>query len=85
MTLNLWHATQVTGVITAEKNNAQGVAGISWRAKIMPLRVVNDKDSNTYYMAEAIRYVAGLESASRTVPARRADIIHISVGGDSAH
>lgn len=37
------HGTMVAGIIAARGNNNQGVAGVTWRAKIMPLRVLNDK------------------------------------------
>ncbi|MFA5131345.1 MAG: S8 family serine peptidase [Patescibacteria group bacterium] len=37
------HGTMVAGIIAARGNNYQGVAGVTWRAKIMPLRVLNDQ------------------------------------------
>ena len=37
------HGTMVAGIIAARGNNGQGVAGVTWRAKIMPLRVLNEK------------------------------------------
>lgn len=37
-----YHGTKVSGVAAAETDNAQGVAGISWYAKIMPLKVFED-------------------------------------------
>jgi len=37
------HGTMVAGIIAARGNNNQGVAGVTWRTKIMPLRVLNDK------------------------------------------
>jgi len=37
------HGTIVAGIIAARGNNYQGIAGVTWRAKIMPLRVLNDK------------------------------------------
>lgn len=36
------HGTMVSGIIAAQGNNGQGVAGVTWAAKIMPLRVLND-------------------------------------------
>jgi hypothetical protein len=37
------HGTMVSGIIAAQGNNKQGVAGVTWNAKIMPLKVVSDK------------------------------------------
>lgn len=37
------HGTMVAGIIAARGNNNQGVAGVTWRTKIMALRVLNDK------------------------------------------
>ncbi|MFH1099236.1 MAG: S8 family peptidase [Candidatus Uhrbacteria bacterium] len=37
---DLHHGTLVSGIIAARGNNAEGIAGIDWSAKIMPLRVL---------------------------------------------
>lgn len=37
------HGTMVAGIIGAEGNNNIGVTGITWKTKIMSLRVLNDK------------------------------------------
>lgn len=37
------HGTMVAGIIAARSNNNQGVAGVTWSARIMPLRVLNDR------------------------------------------
>jgi subtilisin family serine protease len=37
------HGTMVAGIIAAQGNNGEGVTGVTWSAKIMPLRVLNDK------------------------------------------
>ena len=37
------HGTMVAGIIAARGNNYQGVSGVTWRAQIMPLRVLDDK------------------------------------------
>lgn len=35
------HGTHVAGVIAALGNNGQGVAGIAWRTKVLPVKVLN--------------------------------------------
>lgn len=37
------HGTATIGVSAAETNNAQGVAGVDWSAKIMPLKILNSQ------------------------------------------
>jgi subtilisin family serine protease len=37
------HGTMVAGIIAARGNNGKGVAGVTWRAKIMALKALNDK------------------------------------------
>ncbi len=37
------HGTMVAGIIAARGNNNKGVAGLTWRAQIMALKVLNDK------------------------------------------
>jgi len=41
------HGTHVAGTIAAVTNNAQGVAGVSWNAKIMALRFVDASGSGS--------------------------------------
>ena len=77
-----FHGTHVAGTIAAVTNNNEGIAGISWLTKIMPLRIIgNGGEGNTYDIEQAMRFAAGLPNDSRTVPARRADIINLSIGG----
>ncbi len=37
------HGTMIAGIIAAHGNNQLGVAGLTWQAQIMPLKVLNDK------------------------------------------
>jgi serine protease len=39
VTSSSWHGTAVAGVVAANTNNGQWVAGIDWSARILPLRV----------------------------------------------
>ncbi|MEH6590414.1 MAG: S8 family peptidase [Halioglobus sp.] len=78
-----FHGTHVAGTIAASSNNGRGVAGVAWNVGLMPLRVLGVDGGNTYDVEQAIRYAAGLENDSGTVPAKTADVINLSLGGSS--
>jgi len=51
------HGTHCSGTIAAEGNNGIGVVGVSWNAKIMPLKFLNRRGSgNTDDAIDAINY-----------------------------
>lgn len=76
-----WHGSHVAGTIAAQSDNSIGVAGVSWGAKIMPLRALGRNGGSSYDIMQAIRFAAGLENDSGTLPAKPADIINLSFGG----
>jgi serine protease len=76
-----WHGTHVAGIIAAETNNDYGIAGVSWGAKIMPLRVLGKNEGTTYDIMQAVRFAAGLPNDSGILPDKPADIINLSLGG----
>jgi predicted CXXCH cytochrome family protein len=42
------HGTAVTGVAAASTNNRQGIAGVAWRASIMPLKALDGRGYGSY-------------------------------------
>lgn len=55
----LHHGTVVSGVIGAVGNNQQGVAGVTWRTRIMPLRVLDSEGKGDVdQVAKAVEYAA---------------------------
>jgi subtilisin family serine protease len=54
------HGTQVTGVIAAVGNNTQDVAGVSWEARVLPVRISNRSDGVATFsdIARCIEYAA---------------------------
>lgn len=77
-----FHGTHVSGTVAAAGNNGIGVAGVAYSARIMPLRALGAGGAGTSYdVNQAIRFAAGLPNDSGTLPARRADIINLSLGG----
>ncbi|AJY76339.1 S8 family peptidase [Paenibacillus beijingensis] len=49
------HGTHVSGIIAAGVNNGEGVAGISWYNKVMPVKVLDSSGAgSTYSVAQGI-------------------------------
>lgn len=66
------HGTIIAGLINAQGNNGQGIAGVSWKSKIMPLRALNSFGEGTSLTAaKAIDYAVN----------NGADIINLSFTG----
>ena len=77
-----FHGTHVAGTIGAASNNGVGVAGVDWNCKLMPLRVLGAGGGAQSDIAEAVLYAARLTNASGTLPATRANVINMSLGGN---
>jgi thermitase len=53
------HGTHVAGIAAARTNNGIGIAGVSWNARIMPLKMLDAGGGGTTYdLARAIKYAA---------------------------
>ncbi len=81
-----FHGTHVAGIVAAATSfggggGVTGVAGVAPGVKIMPLRVLGVDGGTGYDIRQAMLYAAGLSNDSGTVPAQKADIINLSLGG----
>ncbi len=74
-----FHGTHVAGTVAARSNDASGVAGVAWGAKVIPVRVLGKGGGTSHDIIQGVRYAAGLSNDSGTVRAR-ADIINLSLG-----
>ena len=77
-----FHGTHVAGTVAARGNNRIGVAGVAYGSRVMPLRALGATTGTSYDVAQAVRFAAGLPNDSGEVPARPADIINLSLGGE---
>ena len=80
-----FHGTHVAGIIAAAMDNDIGVAGIGGQTRIMPIRSIGLNGSGTVMdTLQAMRYAAGMPNDSGQLPRQPADIINLSLGGDSS-
>ena len=69
------HGTQVAGIAAASTNNLLGIAGVSWGAHIMPVKVLGSSGTGTY-----VNVAKGIHWATDN----GAQVINLSLGGVSA-
>lgn len=77
------HGLHVSGIVGAQANNHEGIAGVDWNCRILPLRVlgVHDAGGRDSDIADAIRWAAGLPVAGVPDNPTPAHIINLSFGG----
>lgn len=68
------HGTNVSGIAVATGNNAIGYAGVDWKCKLMPIKIIDENNSGFYS-----DWIAGINYAVNN----GAKIINMSVGGSS--
>jgi serine protease len=64
------HGTHVTGTIAQSTNNSQGVAGIAYKARIMPIKILDAAGSGTAaWLADGLHFAAdhGVKVASMSL------------------
>lgn len=76
-----WHGTHVAGTIAAVTNNAVGVAGTAYNAKIVPVRVLGKCGGYTSDIADAIVWASGGTVSGVPANANPAEVINMSLGG----
>jgi serine protease len=79
-----FHGTHVAGTISAQGNNSVGVAGMNWKSRILPVRVLGKGGGSISDISDGIAWAAGLSIAgipNNNTPAR---VINMSLGGPGA-
>lgn len=76
-----WHGTHVAGTIAAVSNNNNGVAGVAFNAKVVPVRVLGKCGGYTSDIADGIIWAAGGTVSGVPANANPASVINMSLGG----
>jgi serine protease len=79
-----WHGTFVSGLIAANTNNAAGIAGMDWNAKILPVRVLGKCGGSFDDVTAGVLWAAGQPVAFAPANVTPARVINMSLGGSTA-
>jgi serine protease len=85
ITNSSWHGTHVAGTVAAVTNNAAGVAGMAFNAKVLAVRALGRCGGTLADIADAVTWSSG--GAVAGVPAvgvNKASVINMSLGGGGA-
>ena len=81
-----WHGTHVAGIAAATTHNFNGIAGVAYGAKIMPVRVLGACGGTLSDISDAIVWASGGSVAGVPTLAAgdQAKVINLSLGGSGA-
>lgn len=77
-----WHGTFIAGQLAAVSDNNQGIAGINWSNKVLPVRVSGQCGAFLSDVLDGMRWAAGLPVAGVPANPNPARVINLSFGGD---
>ena len=78
-----WHGTFIAGQIAAATDNGQGVAGLNWGARVLPVRVSGKCGAQLSDLLDGLRWAAGLPVSGLPTNPNPARVINLSFGGDA--
>lgn len=79
-----YHGTHVTGTVAARTNNGAGVAGVSWGARVVPVRVLGQDGGDLADVLMGALWAAGERVEGVSVNTHPARVINLSLGGEGA-
>ena len=79
-----WHGTHVAGTIAESTNNAVGMAGVAYKARVLPVRVLGKCGGYLSDIADAITWASGGTVAGVPANPNPAEVINMSLGGGGA-
>jgi serine protease len=79
-----WHGTHVAGTIAAVSNNGNGVAGVAFGARVVPVRALGKCGGYTSDIADGIVWASGGTVGSIPANPNPARVLNLSLGGSGA-
>jgi len=79
-----WHGTHVAGTVAAAGNNTEGVAGVAYNAKVLPVRTLGKCGGYTSDIAAGVIWAAGGAVSGVPTNPNPARVINLSLGGNSS-
>jgi len=79
-----WHGTHVTGIAAGRANNALGIAGVAFNARVLSVRVLGRCGGTTSDIADAIIWASGGTVSGVPANANPAKVLNLSLGGGGA-
>lgn len=76
-----FHGAHVAGTIGAATNNGVGVAGVDWKATLLPVRVLGVYGGSDDDIVAGMRWSAGLPVPGAPANPKPADVLNMSLGG----
>lgn len=76
-----WHGSHVAGTIGAETNEGRGVAGVTWRGPIVPVRALGREGGSFADLAAGIQWAVGLPVSGLPLNPNPVKVINMSLGG----
>jgi subtilisin family serine protease len=77
-----WHGTHVAGIIGAQANNGEGIAGVAPNARILPVRVLGRCGGFDEDIADGIRWAVGAPIKGVPTNPSPANVLNLSLGGE---
>ncbi len=79
-----FHGSHVAGTVAAQTWDGTGGAGVAPMARIMAIRALGATGGTNFDVIQGIRFAAGLPNSANVLPARKADVINLSLGSNSS-
>jgi len=76
-----WHGTHVAGTIAGLSNNTDGITGINWNGKVLPVRVLGVGGGYTSDITDGMLWAAGISVSGIPDNPNPAKVLNLSLGG----